>query len=828
MMALSVGDLFAQRGVLRQTGLVRGQAAINRLGARLPEVAQRYGKSAEQLRNIFENDSDLWLDSNEMLVYADEGMAVAEASFATAGAPTAEAAPFPYTDTFLLNSKPGSSRTIYLDFDGHTTSGSSWNANYTSGADIVSAPFDVDGSPTTFNTTEQDIIQMTWQRMAEDYAPFDVNVTTQYPGEDAINRSTSTDTVYGTRLVVSPTNFTGNSIGGIAYVGVFNYTGGPYYQPAFIMTGGLGSNTTASSLRAKYFAEAGSHEVGHNLGLSHDGKINSDGTTAAYYSGQGDWAPIMGVGYYVNVTQWSKGEYSGATQTQDDLAIIQSYGAALKTDDHSNTVTNATVIGSNAVSASGIISTRTDVDYFTFTVGSGTATLNINPAPTGPNLNISAQILDSTQSVVTTSDPAGLPASISTTLAAGTYYLKIDGVGEGDVLTTGYTDYASLGQYSITGTLVPSGGQGPVAVATSSATSGLAPLTVNFYGSTSYDNDGTIASYSWNFGDGTTSTTANPAKTYSTIGVYPVTLTVVDDQGLVGTANLSITVNANQAPTAIISATPTSGTAPLTVSFSSTGSSDPEGTALTYAWTFGPTGATSTSANPSYTYTTAGTYSARLTVKDAQGLASSTASTTITVNPAPNQAPTAKVAATPTSGSAPLAVAFSSAGSSDPEGSALTYSWNFGNGATSTSANPSYTYTTAGTYTATLTVRDSLGLASAPASVTIVVTGGYSYIYSMAITKSTTTKGTSARVVVTVYGSDGKVRPSASVAGAWSGIVTGNQTATTGKTGQATFTSPVTKLTTGTFTFTVNNITSTGFPYDSTKNIVSNVISIAR
>ncbi|WP_117207980.1 PQQ-dependent sugar dehydrogenase [Allorhizocola rhizosphaerae] len=92
----------------------------------------------------------------------------------------------------------------------------------------------------------------------------------------------------------------------------------------------------------------------------------------------------------------------------------------------------------------------------------------------------------------------------------------------------------------------------------------------------------------------------------------------------------------------------------------------------------------------------------------------------IEYNPAGNQAPIARAAANRTSGHAPLAVNFSSAGSSDPEGTALTYSWNFGNGNTSTAANPSHTYTTNGVYTATLTVTDAGGR-SAVANVIITV-----------------------------------------------------------------------------------------------------------
>jgi PKD repeat protein len=159
---------------------------------------------------------------------------------------------------------------------------------------------------------------------------------------------------------------------------------------------------------------------------------------------------------------------------------------------------------------------------------------------------------------------------------------------------------------------------------------------------------------------------------------------------------------AGAAPVAGFSATPTTGTAPLTVNFtdSSTGS------ITSRSWAFGD-GTTSTAQNPTKIYTntttTARTYTATLTVSNASG--SRTASKTITV--AAGAGPlVANFSATPTSGPAPLAVTFANA--STGTGS-LTYSWTFGDGGTSTLQNPAHTYGTAGTYAVSLTTTDPTG-----------------------------------------------------------------------------------------------------------------------
>ncbi len=176
----------------------------------------------------------------------------------------------------------------------------------------------------------------------------------------------------------------------------------------------------------------------------------------------------------------------------------------------------------------------------------------------------------------------------------------------------------------------------------------------------------------------------------------------------------------NQPPVANANG-PYSGTAGTAISFSSAGSSDPDGSIASYAWSFGD-GGTSTLANPTHAYAAAGTYSVSLTVTDNVGATGSN-STTATISSGANQPPVAN-ANGPYSGTAGTAVSFSSAGSSDPDGSIASYSWNFGDGGTSTAANPTHTYAAAGTYTVTLTVTDNLGATGSNSTTASIASGG--------------------------------------------------------------------------------------------------------
>lgn len=261
----------------------------------------------------------------------------------------------------------------------------------------------------------------------------------------------------------------------------------------------------------------------------------------------------------------------------------------------------------------------------------------------------------------------------------------------------------------------------PTAAASASTTSGTAPLSVDFDGTGSSDIDGTIVGYAWNFGNGQSGAGATASATYSIPGNYDATLTVTDNKGATSVAHVPIVVNRppNAAPVAQVTATPSSGTAPLLVQLSSAGSSDPDGAIASYAWNFGD-GQTGTGPSPSHAFTAAGSYTVTLTVTDTDG-ATAAKSTTVTVAAA-NQLPTAVIQATPTAGAAPLLVNVNGASSTDPDGSIVEYKWDFGNGQTATGPTSSTTYASAGSYTVRLTVKDDKG-ATRSATTTVVVSG---------------------------------------------------------------------------------------------------------
>jgi hypothetical protein len=353
----------------------------------------------------------------------------------------------PLDQTFQLASRPSATKTIYLDFTGHTTTGTAWKGGQT----IVTPAYNVDGQP-GFSDQELLNIQNIWARVVEDFSPFDVNVTTAEPSIDDLRKVGSGDSRWGIRVVIGTD--AGNvapGAGGVAYLGSFNWDSD---TPTFVFPDRLGNSN-------KNIAEATSHEVGHTLGLSHDGRSSP---SEEYYSGHGSgatgWAPIMGVGYSREVVQWSKGQYANANNTEDDLGIItgtvtnqwvpSGNGFGYRPDDYGSSVATAfqpVFSGGTTVTVAGIIERSADVDVFEFTTA-GRFTATISPATISPNLDVLAEIWSAAGSVLHVGNPsATLSAAFDLTLAAGTYFLAVRGTGTGNP-TTGYSEYASLGQYT--------------------------------------------------------------------------------------------------------------------------------------------------------------------------------------------------------------------------------------------------------------------------------------------------------------------------------------------------------------------------------------------
>ena len=290
--------------------------------------------------------------------------------------------------------------------------------------------------------------------------------------------------------------------------------------------------------------------------------------------------------------------------------------------------------------------------------------------------------------------------------------------GTGDLSTDAdpvYT-FTTGGEYTVSLTVTDGGGLqsstsltitvngAPIAVASSDINSGNEPLTVNFTGNASTDDNNDIVSYEWDFGTGDMSTDVDPSYTFLTGGVYTVSLTVTDGGGLSSTATVEI--NVNGAPVAIASSDVTSGNAPLTVNFTGSGSTDDNNDIVSYEWDFG-TGDLSTDADPSYVFANPGTYTVGLTVTDGAGLSSST-----TIQIDVNGPPVAIASANISSGNAPLSVDFTGSGSTDDNDDIVSYEWDFGTGDMSTEADPTYVFNDGGVYTVSLTVTDGGGLTS--------------------------------------------------------------------------------------------------------------------
>lgn len=250
--------------------------------------------------------------------------------------------------------------------------------------------------------------------------------------------------------------------------------------------------------------------------------------------------------------------------------------------------------------------------------------------------------------------------------------------------------------------------QATTAAFTPSTTSGPAPLAVGF------TNTSTGAtSYAWDFGDGTSSTLAQPSHTFTAPGSYVVRLTA---SGAGGTSSATSTITATSSTAgpaqAAFTASTTSGPAPLTVAFTDTSTGSP----TEWWWEFGDDTYDRVQ-NPSHTYSTPGTYTVGLWAKNAYGATHLVKTDLIQVTSGtttPPSAPRASFTASTLSGRAPLDVAFTDTSTGSP----TAWRWDFGNGTTSTLRNPTARFA-AGTWTVRLTVSNAAGSSSATTTITV-------------------------------------------------------------------------------------------------------------
>ena len=330
----------------------------------------------------------------------------------------------------ILNSLPGAVAVAYLDMDGQIVTGTPWRDGGTITAGSISATY-----------TQAQMTEI-WKRTTEDFAPFQINVTT----DQAVYLAAPSNRRI--RCIITPDNEWFGGAGGVAYVNSFTWTGD---TPCWVFSDQLGNIP-------RYISEACSHEIGHTLGLLHDGRISpSEGYYEGHGTGEVGWAPIMGVGYYKSLVQWSRGEYLSANNKEDDLAIITtSNGFTYRSDLQPSTPIGAPTltVKETTVSDSGIIETGADADTFAFTTTGGIVSITVLGDAASQNLDVLAEILDAGGNVLASSNPDTFTdATVVKSLTAGRYNLRVSGVSRGNPLAGGYVDYGSLGQYSISGTV---------------------------------------------------------------------------------------------------------------------------------------------------------------------------------------------------------------------------------------------------------------------------------------------------------------------------------------------------------------------------------------
>lgn len=326
------------------------------------------------------------------------------------GATVAVGSKHPLSALPALNSLPGAAASLYLDFDGH------FEAQWGAESNVSTPVFDRDGDPTTFDDGELAAIREIWNYVAEDFAPFQLNVTT-----------VADLSKHQLRVAIGGDGaWLGATYGGIGYPDTFTNS---IVNTVYVFPKNLANGDP------RLTAQAASHEAGHGFGLEHQSQPDSAGR-----------APIMGEGYDALRGIWWQGKTTlGGGAEQDDISVIAraKNGFGIRTDDHGDSAATASQLTVTGVTgrANGILSSVSDRDYFTFTTAATTVTISAATAGIYANLDVRLELRDESggRLLAVSDPPQALDATIETPLSAGTYRVVVASHGA----------YGDVGQYSI-------------------------------------------------------------------------------------------------------------------------------------------------------------------------------------------------------------------------------------------------------------------------------------------------------------------------------------------------------------------------------------------